>query len=86
MPRLRRSERVTRLSGDIPVALTEVNWTLTVAGEGRGGGFSYRAPSFVVSDGMPPVRVHDYVMLARVAALAATTAAVLLRRITSPRL
>jgi hypothetical protein len=85
MLRLRRSERVTRLShADTSVALTEANWSLTVGSEQRGGGFSYRAPSSVVVDGMPPVRVHDYVMIARVGALAAT-AAVLLSGITSKR-
>jgi hypothetical protein len=85
MLRLRRSERVTRLShADTSVALTEANWSLTVGSEHRGGGFSYRAPSSVVVDGMPPVRVHDYVMIVRVGALA-VTAAMLLRGITSPR-
>ena len=85
MLRLRRSERVTRFSlAETSVALTEANWHLTVAGEQRGGGFSYRAPSFVVVDGMQPVRVHDYVMIARLVALAATSA-MLLRGVTSRR-
>ena len=85
MPRLRRSERVTRLShADASVALTETNWSLTVGGEQRGGGFSYRAPSSVVVDGMPPVRVHDYVMIVRLGAWAAA-AAMLLRGITFRR-
>ena len=85
MLRLRRSERVTRIShADTSVALTEANWFLTVGGKQRGGSFSYRAPSSVVVDGMPPVRVHDYVMLARLGALAAT-AAILVRGITSRR-
>ena len=78
MFRLRRSERVTRLSqADTSVALTEANWSLTIGGAGRGGGFSYRAPSTVVVDGMPPTRVHDYAMIARIGALAATTAILL---------
>jgi len=82
MLRLRRFERVTRLShAGTSVALTEANWSLTVGGEQRGGGFSYRSPSSVVVDGMPPVRVHDYVMIARAGALAAA-AAMLLRGIT----
>ena len=85
MFRLRRSERVTRLThADTSVALTEANWSLTIGGAQRGGGFSYRAPSSVVVDGLPPVRVHDYVMIARVGALAATTA-ILLRSLTSPK-
>jgi hypothetical protein len=85
MLRLRRTERVTRLShAETSVALTEANWSLSVGGEQRGGGFSYRAPSSVVVNGMPPVRVHDYVMIARLGALAAT-AAMLLRAITSQR-
>jgi hypothetical protein len=83
MFRLRRSERLTRLiHADISVALTEVNWLLTVGGGPGGGGFSYRAPSSVVVDGMPPVKVRDYVMAARVAALAAM-AAILVRGIAS---
>ena len=85
MLRLRRSERVTQLShAETTVALTEANWSLTVTGEQRAGGLSYRAPSSVGVDGMPPVRVHDYVMIARLGALAAT-AAILLRGVTSRR-
>ena len=85
MLRLRRSELVTRLShADDPVALTEANWSLIVGDQQRGGGFSYRAPSSVVVDGMPPIRVHDYVMIARLVALAAT-AAMLLRATSSPK-
>ena len=75
MLRLRRTERVTRLShGDTPVALIEANWSLMVGVEARGGGFSYRAPTSVVVDGMPPIRIHDLVMLARLAAVVAATA------------
>lgn len=78
MLRLRRSEGVTRLShADTSIALTEANWSLIVGRQQRGGGFSYRAPSSVVVDGMPPVRVHDYVMIVRVGALAATVAMLL---------
>jgi hypothetical protein len=78
MVRLRRSEQVTRLShADTSVALTEAKWSLTVGGAERGGGFSYRAPSSVVVDGIPPTSVHDYVMIARIGALAATTAILL---------
>ena len=80
MVRLRRSERVTRLShADTSVAVTEAIWSLTVVGDQRGGGFSYRAPSSVVVDGLPPARIHDYEMIARVGALAATTAILLWR-------
>ena len=78
MLRLRRSERVTRLShADTSVALTETNWSLIVGRQQRGGGISYRAPSSVVVDDMPPVRVHDYMMIVRVGALAATVAMLL---------
>ena len=85
MLRLRRYERVTRFShAETAVALTEANWYLTNAGEQRNGGFSYRAPTSVVVDGMQPVRIHDYVMIARLGALAAA-AAILLRGVTSRR-
>jgi hypothetical protein len=78
MLRLHRSERVTRLAhADTSVALTESIWSVSVGGEHRAGRFSYRAPSSVVVDGLPPVRIHDYVMIARVGALAATVAVVL---------
>ncbi len=83
MLRLRRTERVTRLShSDTPVALIEANWSLTVRRRERGGGLSYRAPTSVVVDGMPPIRIYDFVTLARLGALAATTA-MLLRAITT---
>jgi hypothetical protein len=78
MLRLHRSERVTRLAhAETSVALTEAIWSVSVGGEHRAGRFSYRAPSSVVVDGLPPVRIHDYVMIARVGALAATAAVVL---------
>lgn len=83
MFRLHRSERVTRLiHADTSVALTEVTWLFKVGGVPGGGAFSYRAPSSVVVDGMPPLKVHDYVLVARVAALAAM-AVILVRGIAS---
>ena len=83
MIKLLRTERVTRLSHvETPVSLIEANWTLTVRRQEQGGGWSYRAPTSVVVDGLPPVRIHDYVMLARLGALTAT-AAMLLRTIIS---
>ena len=85
MLRLRRTELVTRLPhADTSMALTEANWSLILGVQQRGGGFSYRAPSSVVVDGMPPIRVHDYVMIARLFAVAAT-AAMLLRATSSPK-
>ena len=84
MLRLRRTELVTRLShADDAVTLTEANWSLIVSVQQRGSGFSYRAPSSVVVDGLPPIRVHDYVMIARLVALAATAA--MLFRASSPK-
>jgi len=85
MFRLRRSQHVTRLiHADTSVALTEVNWLLKVGSGPGGGAWSYRSPSSVVVDGMPPRKVQDYVMVVRVAALAAM-AALLLRGIASRR-
>lgn len=78
MLRLRRTELVTRLShADDPVTLMEANWSLIVGVQQRGAGISYRIPSSVVADGLPPVRIHDYLMIARIGALAATVAMLL---------
>ena len=83
MIKLRRIERVTRLShADTPVALFEANWYVTLGYRDRVGGFSYRTPTSIVVDALPPIRIHDHVMLARLVALAAS-AALLLRAITS---
>jgi hypothetical protein len=82
---LRRYERVTRLAGvDTPVTLIEANWFLTTGRGVRFGGYSYRAPASVVVDGMPPVRIHDHVMLARLLA-ASVTAILILRAFRSQR-
>ena len=75
---LRRYERVTRLTGvDTPVALIEANWFLRAGHGSRVGGFSYRAPASVVVDGMPPVRIHDHVMRARLLTAVVTVALIL---------
>ena len=82
---LRRYERVTRLSGvETPVALIEMNWSLRAGRGTRAGGFSYRAPASIVVDGMPPVRIHDHVMLARLLA-AVVTVALIMRAFRSPK-
>ena len=83
MLKLRRTERVTRLSHtDTPVTLIEANWSLILRRRDRVGGFSYKAPTSVVVDALPPIRIHDHVMLARLVALAASVA-LLLRAVTS---
>jgi hypothetical protein len=83
MLKLRRIEHVTRLShADTPVALFETNWYLTLGYRDRVGGLSYRTPTSVVVEALPPIRIHDHVMLARLLAMAAS-AALLVRAITS---
>ena len=82
---LRRYERVTRLSGvETPVALIEANWSFRAGRGPRAGGFSYRAPASIVVDGLPPVRIHDHVMLARLLA-AVLTFALILRAFSSQK-
>ena len=79
MIRLRRTERVTRLSNvDATVTLTEANWSLIVRRRGTVvGAFSYRAPTTIIFDGLAPIRIRDYLMIARLGAAVAMTALML---------
>jgi hypothetical protein len=76
MIRLRRTERATRLSNvDATVTLTETNWSLIVRRRGTVvGALSYRSPTTIILDGLAPIRIRDYLLLARLGAVVAMIA------------
>ncbi len=61
------------------VTLASQSWSFSFRTPWFGGGASYYRPHSI-EDGATRRRIHDYVMLARVAALAALAVTVLLRK------
>lgn len=64
---------MTRIDHDgTLVDLVEATWILKAGGGERAAGFSYTAPVAVATEDGPRLRIHDYVMLARLGSVLAT--------------
>lgn len=78
MAGLRRIQHVTRLDhAGTPVELVETIWTWQGGRRRRGAGFRYQTPTSVSIAGGPVARIPDYLMLARLGAVAVTVMLIL---------
>ena len=73
MPGLRRIDRVTDIvHGGSTVQLVETIWSWQMGRDRWSGGFRYQTPRSVSLAGMPVARIHDHLLLARLAVTAMT--------------
>jgi hypothetical protein len=78
MAGLRRIQHVTRFDhAGTPVELVETIWTWQGGRRRRGAGFRYQTPTSVSIAGGPVARIPDYLMLARLGAVAVTVMLIL---------